>query len=175
MAETNPAKAAMNRVDTSIPMETIWLIIIIGAGITSAFTGKVAGAKGYDEPMWAIGGFLFGPIALIAAAGMPDSRMRSYIRALAEEKGIKIEEVEQNNKIDISGGEAESRMARATPGQDFEVVCRIYRENGGKGDPNFKASDILARTILLKEESGDQLAYFSQRGDQMWHLVNIKK
>lgn len=46
----------------------------------SGYTATVAKEKGYGSS-WAIGGFLFGPIALLAAAGLPDLEMRKHIAA----------------------------------------------------------------------------------------------
>ncbi len=51
------------------------------------YAAVIASAKELNVPLWALGGFLFGPIALIAAAGMPDRRQRAFMRHLAEANG----------------------------------------------------------------------------------------
>jgi hypothetical protein len=38
------------------------------------YTAKVSSEKGYNGFSWGLGAFLFGPIALIAAVGLPDNR-----------------------------------------------------------------------------------------------------
>ena len=48
----------------------------------SGYTAAVAKEKGYGSS-WAVGGFIFGPIALLAAAGLPDLEMRKHIAATA--------------------------------------------------------------------------------------------
>ncbi len=51
---------------------------------TAFFTASVAASKECNMISWFIGGFLFGPLALIAIAGMPDRRTRKYLRRIAE-------------------------------------------------------------------------------------------
>ena len=51
---------------------------------TAFFTANVAAQKECNAILWFIGGFLFGPLALIAIAGMPDRRARKFLRRIAE-------------------------------------------------------------------------------------------
>ena len=41
---------------------------------TAGFTSVVAGEKGYSRFRWGIGGFLFGPMALLSSIGLPDQK-----------------------------------------------------------------------------------------------------
>ena len=67
-------------------MFALWLAL---SWIPIAFyTAKVAQAKGCRTMPWFIGGLLFGPVALLAAAGWPDRWMRRYVQLLAEEQGV---------------------------------------------------------------------------------------
>jgi len=50
----------------------------------AGFTANVASSKGWDGPSWFLGGFLFGPLALLAAVGMPDKNLQNNLRALIE-------------------------------------------------------------------------------------------
>ena len=52
------------------------------------YTAKVAQTKGCSTGPWLIGGFLFGPVALLSAVGWPDLVQRRYIRLLAEQQGV---------------------------------------------------------------------------------------
>jgi hypothetical protein len=63
----------------------LWIVV-------AAYTSQVAASKGYSAGAWALGGFLFGPLALLASLGLPDLILRRYIRLLAEHKGIVVEE-----------------------------------------------------------------------------------
>ena len=49
-------------------------------------SAQVAHQKGYNGTDWGIGGFFFGTIALIAVAGLPDRRLRKYIRQIGEKQ-----------------------------------------------------------------------------------------
>ena len=57
------------------------LIVFFIAGL---FCFNVAEEKGYNGFLWFIGGFLFSVIALIAVAGLPDRKLRKYIRQIGE-------------------------------------------------------------------------------------------
>lgn len=69
----------------------IFLLLFVGI-VCAGYTGQVAGAKGYDAGTWALGGFLFGPLALLASLGLPDRKLRRYVRLLAEHQGAVIED-----------------------------------------------------------------------------------
>lgn len=53
--------------------------ILALAVICAFFCAAVASRKGYSWFLWLIGGGLFGPIALIAAAGLPDLYLRKLM------------------------------------------------------------------------------------------------
>ena len=59
------------------------LIVFLIAGL---FCFNVAEEKGYNGFLWFIGGFLFSVIALIAVAGLPDRKLRKYIRQIGEKQ-----------------------------------------------------------------------------------------
>ena len=63
------------------------LFIVLTGWIASAFfCASVASEKGYNGTAWAFGGFLFGFFALIAVAGLPDRKLRRYIRLIGEKQ-----------------------------------------------------------------------------------------
>ena len=51
------------------------------------FSAVIAGDKGHHGFVWFLMGVVFGPMALIAAAGLGDSRLRKSIRNLVEQGG----------------------------------------------------------------------------------------
>jgi hypothetical protein len=69
----------------------ILLLVLVGV-IFAAFSATLAGAKGYNQTGWAWAGLFFGPIALLAAMGLPDLKLRKYIRLLAEHQGAVVAE-----------------------------------------------------------------------------------
>ena len=65
------------------------LIVLFFFGVTcGGFCATLADNKGWNPGPWFIGGFLLGPLALVAAAGMPDLKLRKYIRAMAQGQGV---------------------------------------------------------------------------------------
>lgn len=67
-------------------MEIFLPLLILGL-VCGTYSSLVAGAKGYETPIWFFSGLLFGPLALLASIGMPDLKLRKYLRLLAEHQG----------------------------------------------------------------------------------------
>lgn len=63
----------------------VWIPCAVMSGLNAA-------DKGHSELGWMLGGLLFGPLALIAVAGMGDRKMRRYIRLMAEHQGVNTSE-----------------------------------------------------------------------------------
>ena len=78
----------------------ILFIVWFSAGF---YCGEVAHQKGYSGTSWAIGGFFFGFIALIAAAGLPDKKLNRYIRRIGEKQGAFSENEFEFNEIGKTG------------------------------------------------------------------------
>ena len=64
----------------------IVFVLLVGWIASAFFCASVASEKGYNGTAWAFGGFLFGIIALIAVAGLPDKKLRKYIRQIGEKQ-----------------------------------------------------------------------------------------
>ena len=66
----------------------MWLFfVVILVGVFSGFLASaVASDKGHDGSSWFFAGFLFGPLGLIAAAGLSDRKLRKYIRQIGEKQ-----------------------------------------------------------------------------------------
>lgn len=91
------------------------LFVWIPCGFIS---GSVASSKGCSVGSWAVAGFLFGPIALIGAAGLPDRKLRRTMRLIAEQQGIVIDE---DSPSQSDGG------AEASPMSDDAVEAQRRR------------------------------------------------
>ena len=61
----------------------LFFLVWIPCGL---FAAAIAGDKGHSTIAWFFGGLFFGPIALIAAAGLGDRRLRRSIRRLVEQQ-----------------------------------------------------------------------------------------
>ena len=62
-----------------------FFILVIGV-IAGFLASNIASDKGHDGSSWFFAGFLFGPLGLIAAAGLSDRKLRKYIRQIGEKQ-----------------------------------------------------------------------------------------
>ena len=63
------------------------IVVLVIVWLASGFyCAAVAESKGHDGISWALGGLFFGFIALIAVAGLPDKKLRKYIRQIGEKQ-----------------------------------------------------------------------------------------
>ena len=78
----------------------IIFVILIGWIASVFFCAQVANEKGYSGSSWGIAGFLFGFFALIAVAGLPDKKLRKYLRQIGiKQKAISGENESSEEKI----------------------------------------------------------------------------
>ncbi len=61
----------------------MFLLIVIWVA-SAVLCAIVAKEKGYVPVAWFFGGLFFGFFALMAAAGLPDLKLRKYIKEIAE-------------------------------------------------------------------------------------------
>ena len=71
----------------------MFLVIVIGWVASAILCAILANEKGYVPVAWFFGGLFFGFFALIAAAGLPDKKLRKYIRQIEGEKNSKEQKV----------------------------------------------------------------------------------
>ena len=67
-------------------MTYFYLGLLLHSLITCFLSAQIASSKGFRSSNWIIIGFLFGIFGLIAAAGLPDKKLRTYIRRIAEKQ-----------------------------------------------------------------------------------------
>lgn len=70
-----------------ITLENTFLLLLVLVFACAGYTSHVADSKGHDSASWFVGGFFFGPLALLASLGLPDLTLRRYLRLLAEQGG----------------------------------------------------------------------------------------
>lgn len=68
-------------------MENLIIPWLLAAVVCGCFTSAVADSKGHYSTAWFFGGLVFGPVALLASLGLPDLKIRGYIRRIAEHQG----------------------------------------------------------------------------------------
>ena len=77
--------------------------VFVFSGIITAFlSSNVASDKCHNATSWFFAGFLFGPLALIAAAGLSDQKLRKYIRQI-DKKQDAIPLEKEDKPIPVSG------------------------------------------------------------------------
>ena len=65
-------------------------ILWIPCGI---YAGVIAASKNHNWLPWIVGGLVFGPVALIATAGLPDRKLTKFVRLLSVDKNESSEEI----------------------------------------------------------------------------------
>lgn len=100
----------------SIQSSMTIVVIVVFLFCCAAVAGSVADAKNCSGFGWAVAGFLFGPLAVIGAAGLPDRKLRRTMRLIAEAQGI-----------DVNGSESEKpSMKPSIAAQDLIKKKRGY-------------------------------------------------
>ena len=64
----------------------VFLLLIVISLITASLASSIAEDKGHQAFNWCLAGFFFGPLGLIAAAGLSDKKLRKYIRQIGEKQ-----------------------------------------------------------------------------------------
>lgn len=82
------------------------LLVLALAFICAGLSGTIASAKGWVSANWTMAGFFFGPLGLIAAAGLPDRRLRHYLYELSKQQGVASESLEPVHSTSIDSGSA---------------------------------------------------------------------
>jgi hypothetical protein len=89
----------------------LFIPLLVVATICALLCASVASAKDLS-PVWGLSGFLFGPLALIAVAGMPDRRQRMFLRFLAEKQGWLDQQASSHQQEDVSPDLAAQQRAK---------------------------------------------------------------
>lgn len=78
-----------------------FFLLVVIALITGCLASSIAEDKGHSGAAWGICGFLFGPLGLIAAAGLSDRKLRRYIRQIGEKQEAIKEDLEPKASKDL--------------------------------------------------------------------------
>ena len=154
-------------------MEIFFALVILW--FASAFySGEVAHQKGYKGAAWAIGGFFFGFIALIAAAGLPDRKLRKYIRLIGEKQNAievvkeTVEVVDGKTKISFSLPKDSSKE------EIYKELVLVLKEGGCKLEKyNVTSYDLdidnWGKEFIVNSEEKDRLIILDgrEKGDQI--------
>ena len=81
----------MEDVSSADSLFALVVMLWIPCGI---YAGVIASSKDHNWFPWIVGGVLFGPVALIATAGLPDRKLTRYIRLISGENHESSEEID---------------------------------------------------------------------------------
>ena len=163
---------------------TIFIFIfLLFIWLPSAFySAQVAHQKGYNGTDWGIGGFFFGTIALIAVAGLPDRRLRKYIRQIGEKQNAipvgkeSVElSVEQSDELINGNTRISFSMPKDSTKEEIykELVdalevedCRLEKYNVTSYDLDI---DSWGKQFIVNSEKKDRLIVLtgSYRGNKI--------
>lgn len=78
-----------------------FLVVILLACISGGLSGSIAHAKGWSSGNWFLAGLLFGPLGLIASAGLPDRKQRHYLFELSKKYGVSQDLLEPRDVVPV--------------------------------------------------------------------------
>lgn len=136
------------------------LVVLILAVICGFFGGSASKAKGLDTSSWFFACLLTGPLGLIALAAMPDLKLRTYMRFLAESKGYEEKNFDDQGKAVPRG---------ASQQEAFDNLVSLYRDAGGQGEPDLASSSLIGSTALIKDKQGRYLIEFGAKNGE-WNI-----
>tara|TARA_B100000212_G_C27236046_1_gene473724 strand:+ start:123 stop:611 length:489 start_codon:yes stop_codon:yes gene_type:complete len=99
----------------------LFLVLLVVWIASAFFCASVADSKGYSYAGWFIGGFLFGFIALIAAAGLPDKKLRKYILQI----GLKQDAIKEETLVQDVYEERKFRFTTKLNASNDEVYKEL--------------------------------------------------
>ena len=150
----------------------VFLFFWLPAGI---YSGEVAHQKGYSGAAWGFKGLLFGFIALIAAAGLPDRKLRKYIRLIGEKQNA-IEIVEEEFKLVDGNTKISFAMPKdASKKEIYKELVLVLKEGGCKLEKyNVTSYDLdmddWGKEFIVNSEEKDRLIILD--GKEKGNIIN---
>ncbi len=172
----------------NLPLFLLLLMFISCGG----FSATIAKNKGINVGIWCLGGFIFGPIGLIAAVGMPDKIQRRYMRLITEAKEpakysledkTSLENRQQtlSEHIDLAEGFEISKNASESEiwGKIIEVLGPERSAEADRSRSNFAKLPIGGRECSITKSDGTIFAIASSREDSQniafWKITLLIK
>jgi hypothetical protein len=126
------------------------------------FASVVAGNKGHNGFMWALGGFLLGPLALLATLGLGDRETQRKQNDLLEETRKhnawmrrKMYEAEEERRY-YEEERYRERMRQLPPEEYFEEEDSAYYDNNDKENINYQGHEQADKEMKGNAHSGDR-------------------
>ena len=150
-----------------------FLVLVIVWFFSAFFCGEVASQKGYSGIAWFIGGLFFGFIALIAAAGLPDRKLRKYIRLIGEKQNA-IEIVKEKFKLVDGNTKISFSMPKDSCKEEiYKELVDLLKDGGCKLEKynvtSYNLYNKLDKKFVVNSDEVDQLIvlYGKEKGNQI--------
>ena len=151
----------------------IFFALVILWFASALYCGEVAHQKGYKGAAWAIGGFFFGFFALVAAAGLPDRKLRKYIRLIGEKQNA-IEIVEEKFKLVDGNTKISFSMPKNSSKEEiYKELVDLLNDGGCKLEEynvtSYNLYNKLDKKFVVNSDEVDQLIvlYGKEKGNQI--------
>ena len=138
----------------------IIFVLLIGWIAAAFFCASVANEKGYSGTSWGIAGLLFGFFALIAVAGLPDRKLRKYIRLIGERQkaiekvGERVESKDSEGVEKSSDWESDKTIisfVMPTSSNEEEMYKRLISEIGKNKESKKKFEKLKVESYEFSE------------------------
>jgi hypothetical protein len=139
-------------------MEAFWVLLLVSAFICASLCERVADSKGLKSGSWGAAGFLLGPLALIAVAGMPDKRLRRILLTIANHQGATTTEEEEEEEI--ASANVNDGFTTSSNASDDEVWSKAISALGAELGQSASRihSQMSTNAITIKDQSGRIIA-----------------
>jgi hypothetical protein len=162
-----------------------FFLVLVVACISAGLSSSIASAKGWSSVSWLVVGFLFGPLGLIAAAGLPDRKLRHCLFELSKQNGVSSESLETGRVDPVA-----QVTSHLTEEHDFQTDLLTTEEEAWglilgnlpdslKNQASRESSDLKMRSskMLIRSDEGLYLAEAKRLcvrrdGIAYWKLVD---
>ena len=147
----------------------VFFFLIVIALVTACLASSIAEDKGHSGMALGLCGFFFGPLGLIAAAGLSDRKLRKYIRQIGEkQEAIKAEPLlktsEEERKEKIIGSFELVQAAGDDAGWE-KILSLLNSEIANKADrsKSYINAPMIGSTEFVVSDSNNELLAFASR------------
>ena len=130
----------------------LFFVLITGWIASAFFCASVASEKGYSGTAWGFAGFIFGFFALIAVAGLPDKKLRKYIRQIGEKQKAIEKESEGAEWVEQSSDWGSTiRFVMPPSATEEEMYKRLISEIGKNKEVKKKFDKLKIKSYEFNE------------------------
>lgn len=156
------------------------LSVLALACISAGLSCSIAYEKGWGSSNWLLAGLLFGPLGLIAAAGLPDRKLRHYLLELSKQQGVSPQLLEPQQLPPANADKYSFAIDGCTTDDelwDLFLSC-LPDSFVDLADKNASKLDRLSTKMLVSSADGRCLAdatcvHRTSQGTSYWRIFKI--